>query len=119
MVEVRLNVKPDAAFVGDAAKVLVPSAEPRTVLAVPRDALILREDNTYLFKLDKENTAQRIAVGTGAEDGSMVEVSGTLREGERIIIRGAEHLESGQKVRLDTASAAGGGGSIEQVANPG
>jgi RND family efflux transporter MFP subunit len=116
MVEVRLTLTSGAAFVGDAAKVLVPSAEPRTVLAVPRDALILREDNTYLFKLDKENTAQRIAVATGAEDGNMVEVSGTLAEGERIVIGGAEHLDSGQKVRLDAESATRG---LQPVANPG
>ena len=101
-VEIRLTLKPEAAFVGDAAKVMVPSSEPRMVLAVPRDALILREDNTYLFKVDKENTAQRIVVGTGSEDGNLVEVSGSLAEGERIVIRGAEHLESGQKVRPGT-----------------
>lgn len=116
-VEVRLTLKSDAAFVGDAAKVLVPSAEVRTVLAVPRDALILREDNTFLFKLDKENTAQRIAVGTGSEDGNMVEVSGMLKEGERIIIRGAEHIESGQKVRLDTTSASGTVGGVQGMRN--
>ncbi len=116
-VEVRLTLKSNAAFVGDAAKVLVPSAEVRTVLAVPRDALILREDNTYLFKVDKENTAQRIAVGLGSEDGDMVEVSGMLKEGERIIIRGAEHIESGQKVRLETASASGGVQGMRNVAN--
>lgn len=99
-VEVRLALEPGAAFVGDAAKVLVPADEPRMVLAVPRDALVLREDNTYLFKLDKENKAERIAVEVGAADGSMVEVTGMLKEGERVIIRGAERLESGQKVRL-------------------
>lgn len=117
MVEVRLTLPSTAAYVGDAARVLVPSAEPRSVLAVPRDALILREDNTFLFKVDKENTAQRIAVGTGSEDGNMIEVSGTLSEGERIVIRGAEHLETGQKVRLETESANRGG--IQQVVNPG
>jgi RND family efflux transporter MFP subunit len=114
-VEVRLTLAASAAFVGDAAKVRVPAAEPRMVLAVPRDALILREDNTYLFKLDKENTAQRIAVGTGSEDGNLVEVSGTLTEGERIVVRGAEHLDSGQKVRLDTDKAS----AAEAAINPG
>lgn len=99
-VEVRLALSPGAAFVGDAAKVLIPADEPRMVLAVPRDALVLREDNTYLFKLDKENKAERIAVEVGAADGNMVEVTGMLKEGERVIIRGAERLESGQKVRL-------------------
>jgi RND family efflux transporter MFP subunit len=101
-VEVRLALEPGSAFVGDAARVLIPSAEPRMVMAVPRDALVLREENTYLFKLNKENKAERIAVEVGAADGNMVEVTGLLREGERVIIRGAERLESGQKVRLVT-----------------
>jgi RND family efflux transporter MFP subunit len=101
-VEVRLALEPGATFVGDAAKVLIPAAEPRMVLAVPRDALVLREDNTYLFKLNAENKAERIAVEVGAADGAMVEVTGMLKEGERVIIRGAERLESGQKVRLVT-----------------
>jgi RND family efflux transporter MFP subunit len=101
-VEVRLTLEPGTAFVGDAAKVLIPAAEPRSVLAVPRDALVLREDNTYLFKLNKENKAERIAVEVGAADGNMVEVIGMLKAGERVIIRGAERLESGQKVRLVT-----------------
>jgi multidrug efflux pump subunit AcrA (membrane-fusion protein) len=35
-----------------------------------------------------------------AANGNMVEVTGMLKEGERVIIRGAERLESGQKVRL-------------------
>jgi RND family efflux transporter MFP subunit len=99
-VEMRLSLAADAAFVGDAAKVMVPSAEPRTVLAVPRDALVLREENTYLFKLGKDNKAERIAVEIGAKDGALVEVLGMLKEGERVIIRGAERIESGQKVRL-------------------
>jgi len=101
-VEVRLALEPGAAFVGDAAKVLIPAAEPRMVLAVPRDALVLREDNTYLFKLDKEYKTERIVVEIGAADGNMVEVTGMLKEGERVITRGAERLESGQKVRLVT-----------------
>jgi RND family efflux transporter MFP subunit len=99
-VEVRLSLDADAAFVGDAAKVMIPSAEARMVLAVPRDALVLREENTYIFKLGKENKAERIAVEIGAKDGELVEVTGMLREGERVIVRGAERLESGQKVRL-------------------
>lgn len=99
-VEVRLALQAGSAFVADAVKVMIPTAEPRKVLAVPRDALVLREENTYLFKLSGENKAERIAVEVGAADGNMVEVTGMLKEGERVIIRGAERLESGQKVRL-------------------
>ena len=78
---------------------LIPSATPRNVLAVPRDALILREDNTYIFKVDKKNVATRVAVETGAEDGTLVEVKGMVAPGDHVIVRGAERLEQGQKVR--------------------
>ncbi len=97
-VEVRLTIAQDVALVGDAAKVFVPSAEPRDVLAVPRDALLLREDSAYLFKVDKKNQAQRVAVETGTEDGAMVEVRGQIAVGDRIVIQGAEHLNVGDKV---------------------
>jgi multidrug efflux pump subunit AcrA (membrane-fusion protein) len=74
------------------------------VLAVPRDALVLREDNTYVFKVDGKNVAQRVAVETGSEEGTLVEVHGLLSPGERVIVRGAERLETGQKVRAILAS---------------
>jgi RND family efflux transporter MFP subunit len=103
-IEVRIALKPGDAFVGDAAKVFVPSAAPRDVLAVPRDALVLREDNTYIFKVDGKNRATRVAVETGTEDGSMIEVRGPIKAGERVIVRGAERLEAGQKVQPVLAS---------------
>jgi len=102
--EIRLTLPANSAYVGDAAKVLIPSAQPRNVLAVPRDALILREDNTYIFKVDKKNVATRVAVETGAEDGKLVEVKGSVRPGDHVIVRGGERLEGGQKVRAIMAS---------------
>jgi RND family efflux transporter MFP subunit len=102
--EARLTLPAGAGLVGDAVKVYVPSAPPHDVLAVPRDALVLREDNTYVFKVDKKNVAQRVAVETGSEDGTLVEVHGLLANGDHVIVRGAERLESGQKVRAILAS---------------
>ncbi len=103
-IEVRLTLPSGAALVGDAARVLIPSAQPRQVIAVPRDALVMREDNTYVFKVDKKDQAQRVAVETGSEDGAMVEVRGPIAAGERVIVRGAERLETGQKDRAILAS---------------
>jgi len=102
--EIRLTLPPNSAYVGDAAKVLIPSAQPRNVVAVPRDALILREDNTYVFKVDKKNVATRVAVETGAEDGKLVEVKGLVSPGDHVIVRGGERLEGGQKVRAIMSS---------------
>jgi RND family efflux transporter MFP subunit len=103
-IEVRIVVPAGSVTVGDAVRVYIPSAEPRSVLAVPRDAIVLREDNTYIFKVDGKNTAQRIAVETGTEDGVLVEVKGLIAPGERVIVRGAERLEVGEKVRAIRAS---------------
>ena len=103
-IEVRLVLPAGAGLVGDAAKVFVPSAQPRNVLAVPRDALVLREDNTYVFRVDGRGNAQRVAVETGSEEGPLVEIKGLVAPGERIIVRGAERLEAGQKVRAIQAS---------------
>ena len=103
-IELRIVVPANAVTVGDAVRVFIPSAEPRDVLVVPRDALVLREDNTYIFKVDRKNTAQRIAVETGTEDGVLVEVKGPIAPGERVIVRGAERLEAGEKVKAIRAS---------------
>jgi RND family efflux transporter MFP subunit len=103
-IEVRVALKAGQALVGDAAKVMVPSAAPRDVLAVPRDALVLREDNTYLFKVDSKNVATRFAVEAGTSEGAMVEVHGPVKPGDRVIVRGAERLEAGQKVQPAFAS---------------
>ncbi|HWE06281.1 MAG TPA: HlyD family efflux transporter periplasmic adaptor subunit, partial [Rhizomicrobium sp.] len=103
-IEVRLTLPSGTGFVGDAARIFIPSAQPRDVVAVPRDALVLREDNTYVFKVDRKGVAQRVAVETGSEDGALVEIKGPVAPGERVIVRGAERLEAGQKVRPILAS---------------
>ena len=103
-IEVRLTIPAGSGFVGDAAKVFIPSSSVREVVAVPRDALVLREDNTYVFKVNGKGVAERVAIQTGAEDGAYVEVRGPVSAGERVIVRGAERLEAGQKVKPVFAS---------------
>jgi RND family efflux transporter MFP subunit len=99
-VEVRLTLAPGAVLVGDSARVMIPTAPPRQAIAVPRDALLLREDATYIFKLDRKNTALRVAVETGSAQGDLIEVHGPVAPGDRVIVRGAEQLQAGQKVRV-------------------
>lgn len=103
-IEVRLTLPAGTGFVGDAARVYIPTAQPRDVVAVPRDALVLREDNTYIFKVGSKGVAERVAVETGSEDGALIEIKGPVSPGERVIVRGAERLEAGQKVRPILAS---------------
>jgi RND family efflux transporter MFP subunit len=98
-IEIRLTLPAGTGLVGDAAKVMIPSAMPRSVVAVSRDALVLRDDNTYIFKVDGKGVVQRVAVETGAEQGALVEIKGSLAAGERVIVRGAERMAAGEKVR--------------------
>lgn len=98
-IEVRITLPAGSAFVGDAANVYVPSASPRNVIAVPRDALVMREDGTYIYTVSRKQVANRVAVQTGADSGNLVEVKGKVAEGESIVVRGAEQIEAGQKVR--------------------
>lgn len=88
-------------IVGSAVRVGLPSATAEQVVAVHRDALVLRGDGTYLFKVNAQNKAERVTVKTGTSIGDWVQVTGDIRDGDRTVTRGAERLREGQDVELD------------------
>ncbi len=97
--ELRLDL--DASLpVGQTVRVTVPTADVREVLAVPRDALVLRGDGIAVFIVDEDNKARRIRVTTGIGEGDMIEVRGPIQEGDRVVIRGNERLRQGQEVSV-------------------
>lgn len=97
--ELRLNLE-EALPVGQTVRVTIPTADVREVLAVPRDALVLRGDGTAVFIVDDDNTARRIRVTTGIGEGDMIEVSGPIQAGDRVVVRGNERLRAGQEVTI-------------------
>ncbi len=110
MFEVRLAIQGEAWIIGSPVRVALPNNSPQRVVAVPRDALILRRDNIYLFKISDEGKAERIDVETGVGHASLIEVIGDVAAGDIIVIRGGERLKSGQAVEVavnDTAAPAG------------
>jgi RND family efflux transporter MFP subunit len=84
--------------VGAAVQVGVPSDAPRTGVAVPRDALLLRADGTFVVRVGADGASERLPVETGTADGPMVEVRGDIRAGDRLVVRGGERLAPGQRV---------------------
>lgn len=86
--------------VGQTVRVTVPTANVREVLAVPRDALVLRGDGIAVFIVGDDNTARRIRVTTGIGEGDWIEVSGPIQAGDRVVIRGNERLRPGQEVSV-------------------
>lgn len=100
--EIRVNIPANAAYVvGTAVQIGVPASTPAQVVAVPRDALVLRSEGTYVFRIKEDNTAERLLVRTGAASGSRVAVVGGIENGDRVVVRGGERLRPGQTVQLD------------------
>jgi RND family efflux transporter MFP subunit len=101
--EARIDLPKDAASnwtVGQLVSVAVPIRARQTSLIVPRDALVLRNDGTFVFRVNRENVAERIAIEIGDSSGDQIAVTGSLQEGDRVAIRGAENLREGAAVKV-------------------
>lgn len=100
MIEIRVSLAEGAWPIGSAVRVELPRGEPVEVVAVPRDALILRQDSVYLFKVGADNVVEQVPVQTGVGHGELIEVRGDIDQGDRVVIRGGERLRSGQTVTV-------------------
>ena len=85
---------------GQLVRVTVPTQNITTPLPIHSDALILRQDGTFVVKLDKDNVVKRIAVTVGNGTIERVGVTGDLVIGDRVATRGAERLTDGMKVSV-------------------
>ncbi len=83
---------------GQFADVEMTVSEQRTSLFVPRDAVILRSEGSFVFRVDDENVVERIGVTLGIGQGALVAVAGDLNVGDRVAVRGVESLQDGQTV---------------------
>ena len=84
---------------GSAVTVSLPKSATKMATLVPRDALIVREKETFILTVDENDEAQKINVLVGLGIGERVSVAGNINAGTEVIIRGAERLQSGDKVR--------------------
>ena len=86
--------------VGQLVSVAVPIRARASTIAVPRDALVLRHNGSFVFRINQENVAERIAVEIGDSAGDLVAVIGPISAGDRVAIRGAENLQEGAEVKI-------------------
>jgi RND family efflux transporter MFP subunit len=99
-VELRLELADGELLVGSAAEVALPQATAHAVVAVPRDALVLRPEGTFVFRVRDDDTAERVPVTAGETVDDWVEVNGNVAPGDRLVVRGAERLREGQAVAV-------------------
>ncbi|MCF6336592.1 MAG: efflux RND transporter periplasmic adaptor subunit [Gammaproteobacteria bacterium] len=100
LLDLRISLDEGAWTAGQTVRVALPVATAKTVLAVPRDALVLRRDGAFVFRISAENKAQRIAVKPGVASGPLVAVSGKLNVGDKVVVRGGERLRPGSTVKI-------------------
>ena len=98
MVELRIALADRSLRVGTPVRVEIAPRSLKAVVTVPRDAVILRQGASYVMRVRADNTAERVAVNLGPGRDNQVQIDGTLRAGDRVIVRGGERLEPGQTV---------------------
>ena len=103
--ELRLALTDTPLLVGSAIEVALPEREVAQTLAVPRDALVVRGEGSYVMRIKADSTAERVDVKAGASDGELTAVTGELAAGDTVVVRGAERLSVGQKVRIAEGAA--------------
>ena len=102
MVEIRLTAKAGDWLVGAPVQVSVPSAATKTVVAVPRDALVERGGQAFIYKVSDEGTAQQVVANVSMTVGLWVGIAEGIEPGDRVIVRGAERLMDGQPLDLSS-----------------
>jgi RND family efflux transporter MFP subunit len=97
-VKVRINNKDGKVGAGMLAQVSFSAGESYRATVVPKDAVITRGDRRYVYVLAEDSTVSQVPVETGVGAGAWVEVESGLKPGTKVVTRGNERLQSGQKV---------------------
>jgi len=93
-------------------------ARRKNVLVVPEEAVLLRADGEVVFVVSAEDRAQRSVVQTGAQRDGLIEITGGLRAGDLVAVRGHASLADGALVsrrRPDGSPEAGAAGSEQRA----
>ncbi len=99
-VEVRLDASGSDWLVGLPVQVSLPGDTPVTTVAVPRDALVERGGQTFIYKVSPDGTAEQVMADVRVIIGLWVGVASGISEGDLVIVRGAERLMAGQAVQV-------------------
>lgn len=86
--------------VGELVSVELPLLAPAGAVAVPQDALVLRQDGIYVFRVGEDSTAERVKVDVGDSHDGYVAVGSALSAGDQVVVRGGESLAPGQRVNV-------------------
>jgi RND family efflux transporter MFP subunit len=105
MVEIRLSAADGDWLVGAPVQVSLPRDTQINAVVVPRDALVERGGQNYIYRITDDGTAEQITADILATVGLWVAVGSGIQPGAQVIVRGAERLTSGQSVEIISKAA--------------
>ena len=85
--------------VGMLAQVSFPLGQSVQATIVPKDALVRRGPQEFVYLINGEGTVDPLPVERGQAVGSWVEVRGPVQPGMKVVTRGNERLRPGQSVQ--------------------
>lgn len=99
MMEVRVQLDASNWIIGEAVDVAISKGPQQVSTVVPRDALVLRNNEVYLFKVEN-HIAKKVVIEVGEGDASNISVTGKIQAGDIVVTRGAERLDDGKTVEI-------------------
>lgn len=95
---------------GQFVTVAVEADTPEQAVVIPQVALQADQAGVFVLAVRDDNTAEIRRIKTGASQETMIAVEEGLKEGERVIVEGAQKVRPGQAVEASIAPAARPGG---------
>jgi multidrug efflux system membrane fusion protein len=83
----------------------------QNVLVVPQQAVVTGQRGSYVYVVDKADTARQRAITVERVADGLAILSGGVREGERVVIEGQSRLTPDAPVRLGAGGEPGAGGN--------
>ncbi len=98
--ELRVETNEKDWVAGTAVQIASPVDKKQNVIAVPRDALVIRQSGIVVYRINSNNQAEIVPVKTGIANTTHIQVIGNVKENDMIVIRGNERLLPGQTVKI-------------------
>ena len=71
----------------------------RDSLGIPDTSMMVEGDKTYVYKISKENIANKTEIKIGIRDGGFIEVISGLKEGDNIVAEGLKKVRPKGKIK--------------------
>ncbi|MBM4009307.1 MAG: efflux RND transporter periplasmic adaptor subunit [Planctomycetes bacterium] len=71
-------------------------------LVVPERAVFAREADTYIWRVKSDNTVESVLVALQREYNGMLAITGSIAEGDRIVVDGIQRMKLGARVEDTT-----------------